>query len=100
MKTPQTVEPQISHYRASRREWLCRFADRMVEASDYEMSLGEAVRLGAAEYEQWGGNCPEALVARFTRLCRIDQASAHAVPPWMVSSMTGSRRPGAGRVRA
>lgn len=57
----------------SRREWIYRFADRMVEATDYEMCLGEAVTLARAEHERWAGASPEATVARLLAACRIDE---------------------------
>lgn len=57
----------------SRREWIYRFADRMVEATDYEMCLGEAVKLARAEHERWSCASPEATVARLLAACRIDE---------------------------
>jgi len=56
----------------TRREWVCRFADQMVESSDYEMCLGEALKLGKAEYERWSAASPEATVKRLISGCERD----------------------------
>lgn len=54
----------MSHHTLSKNEWLDRFAQQMVDATDFAMSLGEATVLAEAEYDKSFDASPEATVSR------------------------------------
>jgi len=60
---PEQVTP-MSHHTLSKNEWLDRFAQQMVDATDFAMSLGEAIALAKAEYDKSFDASPEATVTR------------------------------------
>jgi len=78
----------ISSQRLSKKGWIYRFADRLVEASDYEICLGEAVKLGCAEYERWSAASPEITVRRLVAACEHDrrQMAMREQPPLFVTA--------------
>ncbi|HSI56937.1 MAG TPA: hypothetical protein VLA16_05235 [Ideonella sp.] len=54
----------MNHYTLSKTEWVDRFAQQMVDATDFAMSLGEAITLAQAEYDRCFDASPEATVQR------------------------------------
>lgn len=49
----------MPHHTLSRIEWLDRFAHQLVEATDFTISLGEAMALAQSEYEMAFAGRPE-----------------------------------------
>lgn len=49
----------MPHHTLSRIEWLDRFAHQMVEATDFTLSLGEAMAVAETEYEVAFAGRPE-----------------------------------------